>query len=79
MDELDNEVAAIACRNEQTYDVHNFRDSIASFGVYGFSLFASPSSNHSIALLNLASFLRNDTLEADFLAGLSLMNSRRFV
>jgi hypothetical protein len=79
MDELDNEVAAIAGRNETEWDIHNFRDSIASFGIYGFSLFTSPSSNHSIALLNLASYLRDETLEADFLAGLSLMSSRRFV
>ena len=39
----------------------------------------SPSANHAIALLNLASYIRPQTIEADFLAGLSLLAARKFV
>jgi hypothetical protein len=79
LDDYDSEVAAISGREDMLLDASSIKDFLISVAIYGFNLNSSPSANHAIALLNIASFLRKETIEADFLAGLALMNQRRIV
>ena len=61
-----------------------FLKSFSNVKVFGFVLDQNPGASQVIPLLNIATFLRQqneleDSMDADFLAGLALMNARRYV
>ena len=78
-DDLDKEVAAIA--QGPNYTNKNFYENFSQVTLVGYSLSAGPSASSVVALLNIASYLKTfpEGIDADYVAGLALMNARRFV
>lgn len=58
-----------------------FLDSYEEIALIGYSLNVSPQASQVVPLLNIASYLKNfpEGVDADYLAGLALMNARRFI
>lgn len=79
LEDCDAEVAAISKRSH--WAVQAFHDCYAAVAIVGYSLNISPTASHVVSLLNIASYLRKEPEgpDADYLAGLALMNARRFV
>lgn len=77
--DCDSEVAAISRRMH--WATQAFIDSYLEIAVVGYSLNVSPQASQVVPLLNVASYLKNysEGVDADYLAGLALMNARRFI
>jgi hypothetical protein len=77
--DCDSEVAAISRRIH--WSTQLFLDNYCEIAVVGYSLNVSPQASHVVSLLNVASYLKNfpESVDADYLAGLALMNARRFI
>lgn len=77
--DCDSEVAAISRRIHWATQV--FLDNYSEIAVIGYSLNVSPQASQVVPLLNIASYLKSfpEGVDADYLAGLALMNARRFI
>ena len=77
--DCDSEVAAISRRIHWATQL--FQDNYCEMLIVGYSLNSSPQSSQVVPLLNVASYLKNypESVDADYLAGLALMNARRFI
>lgn len=82
-DEFDLEVAAISQRaaRDQHWGTRIFQESYSAIALIGYRLAVSPPASQVVNLLNICSYLRDfgQAGETEFLAGLALMNARRFV
>lgn len=82
-DEFDLEVAAISQRaaRDQHWGTRIFQESYSAIALIGYRLAVSPPASQVVGLLNICSYLRDfgQAGETEFLAGLALMNARRFV
>ncbi|OMJ85008.1 hypothetical protein SteCoe_13786 [Stentor coeruleus] len=77
--DCDTEVAAISRRVH--WATQAFLDNYGEIAVIGYSLNVSPQASQVVPLLNISSYLKSqpEGVDADYLAGLALMNARRFI
>lgn len=77
--DCDSEVAAISRRIHWATQV--FLDNYCEIAIIGYSLNVSPQASQVVPLLNIASYLKSfpEGVDTDYLAGLALMNARRFI